>query len=520
MGHTAHVWSSGDTITADLLNAIENDLAAVRITNVTGGTAAAINAAAAAADGTTRLVIRLDNSVPWVLENTVTLKSNTTLDLAGQTLTAIGGATKFPGSVMVNNADQVNGNTGIRIINGKLDGNNANNGGKSFWGIYFVKCDHSEIAVDVSNTPSRGIHVEGSGTHPKPRVFRLRTTVDNCGDYSIIVTNGMRDVVWDDVVVQNSRGSVAAVYLDASEQYGRITAKFNPNGSGVRFNNVFGHDLHVFAANNGMHGVYLKQLAGCRVRIKSHNNGTLSNGVAGSGYADVFVSDDFGQSYGVNQESTVEFEAGPLTDYGGATDVFGSATEDYALYVADGNSAALDFHFHAQRIGAGSLVQAVRLPATKPGITLTFPGSDRVLTANADFTLTQDAAFNNDTELTSTLPVGDYVIDGYISYESSATADLKVGLVVPSGTTGSWTCYGPPNTVSGNTGQTTYPVLGPNASQIIGGSGAGVILAAHLRGRLTITTAGTVSMRYAQNTADPTNSIRHLNSWLHVRRVG
>lgn len=488
---------------------------------VSGGTAAAINAAAALADGVNTTVLKLDHKQKWTLENTVVLKSNTTLDLGGQTLTAIGGTVKFPDTVMIANADQVNGNSYVRIINGKLDGNVANNAGKSFWGIYLKRCDHSDVLVDTVNTPSRGWQIEGNGTTPKPHVIRLRGTVDNCGDYAINVTNGMRDVYWDDVVVQNCRSPIAAVYIDASEQYGRISSKFNASGSGIRFNNVFGCDLELLAVNNGQHGVYVKQLNGSRVRIKSHNNGTLSAGVSGSGYADVYVSDVFDQSYGVNQETTLQIEAGPITQYGGATDVFGAATEDYALYVMDGNSAALDYHFIVERIGPGSLVAATRMPATKPGLTLAFPGSDRRVTASADVTLTQDGLFTTDTDLTATLQVGEYEMDGYLLYESTATADLKVGLVTPTGTTGSWTAYGAVvgTAAAAQSGSLYFTVLGPGATQPLGGVNTGTTVSALIRGRLVVTTAGTVAMRFAQNTAEVSNTIRHAGSWLHLRRV-
>ena len=107
-----------------------------------------------------------------------------------------------------------------------------------------------------------------------------------------------------------------------------------------------------------------------------------------------------------------------------------------------------------------------------------------------------------------------YVGDLCLYYNSNSTADIKFGLTVPSGTTGTW----------GGLGYDFTPVLlafGPiDIGTALGFGGLSADRAAFIRvALLTSSTAGTVQVQFAQSTSNGSNTTLLAGSWIRFNRI-
>jgi len=107
-----------------------------------------------------------------------------------------------------------------------------------------------------------------------------------------------------------------------------------------------------------------------------------------------------------------------------------------------------------------------------------------------------------------------YLGDLCLYYNSGATPDIKFGLTVPSGTTGTW----------GGLGYDFTPTLlafGPiNITTALGFGGLAADRAAFIRVALaTSSTAGTVQVQFAQSTSNASNTNLLAGSWIKFHRV-
>ena len=116
----------------------------------------------------------------------------------------------------------------------------------------------------------------------------------------------------------------------------------------------------------------------------------------------------------------------------------------------------------------------------------------------------------------------EYAIDAWISYDSNATTDLKLQLLVPAGASGTWGLFGLSTTSTGSVGtvQAARAAVGSGNVLTAGGSNsfAGQMNAL-LRGYVeTDTTAGDLQVQFAQNTsADSLTSII-AGSWIRAQK--
>jgi hypothetical protein len=99
-------------------------------------------------------------------------------------------------------------------------------------------------------------------------------------------------------------------------------------------------------------------------------------------------------------------------------------------------------------------------------------------------------------------------------YNSGATPDIKFGLTVPSGATGTW----------GGLGYDFTPVLlafGPiDITTALGFGGLAADRAAFIRVALTISsTPGTVQLQFAQSTSNASNTTLLAGSWMKFDRI-
>lgn len=135
----------------------------------------------------------------------------------------------------------------------------------------------------------------------------------------------------------------------------------------------------------------------------------------------------------------------------------------------------------------------------------------------ADQPLTSSTAMQNDTALFLPVAAGaTYDFGCYLDYEAAGpgTGDLAWTWALPAGAT---LRYASGHVNSGAFVFTSY--LG-SATVIASGQGAGNILAVTMEGSLvTGSTAGTLQLRWAQNTSNATPTIVHAQSKIRLTRI-
>lgn len=118
-----------------------------------------------------------------------------------------------------------------------------------------------------------------------------------------------------------------------------------------------------------------------------------------------------------------------------------------------------------------------------------------------------------------------YAMDGYIAYTCNGTADVKFAISVPTGTVGSWGLYAVAVGSTGGEGDISAARLdafGDSSLVTAGGNSVGTGAMSCLpRGLITTAaTAGSLQVRFAQNTANATPTKIEAGSWLRLVRIG
>lgn len=139
----------------------------------------------------------------------------------------------------------------------------------------------------------------------------------------------------------------------------------------------------------------------------------------------------------------------------------------------------------------------------------------------ASQTVNNSATLVNDGELT--LPVDantTYVINAAFLHSSNSTADIKIGLTYPTGSTCSWGAVRQDVTVSTPTGAVD---LGSGSGVASGntytGAGTGATQINLLMGSIIVgSTSGAIQIQFAQNTANASNTIMLAGSYLMLIR--
>jgi acetamidase/formamidase len=141
-----------------------------------------------------------------------------------------------------------------------------------------------------------------------------------------------------------------------------------------------------------------------------------------------------------------------------------------------------------------------------------------------------DVTVNNTTTLAdatglsvAVLASATYKIDGWIMYTCTSTPDFKIGWSTPASTTGYWvmTGYGRDVSPAADTGLGSVHMVADIGSTLTpaGDSTGTARLACSVRGFITTTQAGTLVLRFAQRTANASNTVAKTGSWLDVVRV-
>jgi hypothetical protein len=201
------------------------------------------------------------------------------------------------------------------------------------------------------------------------------------------------------------------------------------------------------------------------------------------------------------------------------------------LGLAAGDSFALEGTYNGGHLLLGS--NHLWLDATgKLRIKASAPSSDTdgtlvnqtVLTA---YRTTDSTPVNN-----STAPVSDgvitlaveanstYLFDATIFYDASTAGDFNVGWASPTGSSGYWMpdCIG--TGASGTSAASAHSRNAITSSVGAGGVGVGTVAAMHATGMLIVgSTAGSFTLKYAQNTADATDATLRAGTALTLRKV-
>lgn len=154
-----------------------------------------------------------------------------------------------------------------------------------------------------------------------------------------------------------------------------------------------------------------------------------------------------------------------------------------------------------------SLVEDAQLPSFE---SIVYKSSESQIVNNST-TLINDTSLYIDAVTNTT-----YVIEGLILYKSSSVADFKCTITAPSGSVGGWTTSG----INGYQGinqstGTGSALLAFGTTASFGGAGISSIAAVRLYAVVkTSTTGGTINFRWAQNTAEASDTIVTTGSFL------
>ena len=133
--------------------------------------------------------------------------------------------------------------------------------------------------------------------------------------------------------------------------------------------------------------------------------------------------------------------------------------------------------------------------------------------------MTSSTALQNDDDFAFTVAASaSYVLDAYLMINGAptGTGDFKLDFTVPTSATMKYTSFG---VTTSSAIQYEDTVNANSTARPVGTNGAtdmGVALRAFV---ITSSTAGTVQMRWAQNTSSGTATIVRANSWMRLTRI-
>lgn len=162
------------------------------------------------------------------------------------------------------------------------------------------------------------------------------------------------------------------------------------------------------------------------------------------------------------------------------------------------------------RTGVGQMTLTGQLVVT--GV-----GGTQVVRKTLDKALTSTTTLTADTDMTFTVVANAvYALDSFLQFTGAAGGDIKVDWTVPTSATFLWALLG---TGTVNFTDNDASVIANNVARGARGNG-GTTQSASPRGTLTtVGTAGTLQMRWAQNTSSATPTTLKAGSWLRLVRL-
>lgn len=142
-------------------------------------------------------------------------------------------------------------------------------------------------------------------------------------------------------------------------------------------------------------------------------------------------------------------------------------------------------------------------------------GVSTILYKSADTVRNNTNTRTDDPHLTTTVEAGTYLVEGFLHYNATTTADLGIQFTVPGSSTWYWSPFGPPNNASGNTAIS----IGRFASQSFQLGGIGANVAAAPKGYLVVPASGTFALSWAQWVAEVSDATLYAGSWLRLTKI-
>lgn len=271
-------------------------------------------------------------------------------------------------------------------------------------------------------------------------------------------------------------------------------------GSGVRFKTGAnkGHiisECDIWA--NGFQGIYGFSASNCVIsnNVIRQNNYKGGTGVSGAGLAlDTCTA---------------------ITVTGNQFFSTGASRQTYGYYEIGTSNADIRFESNMSRAADHTTGGVFLGPGTKAELGEFFRRKA------ADQSVTSSTTLVDDADLQFPAVAGEvWELEGVLFAEGAQTGDLAVRVSAPSGVTGYWQALGPNASATAATATSVYPAgQAFNVGPTVGMLGAGVVAPVQVRGLLTVGTAGTVKLQWAQGTADATATTVHAGSYLRARRV-
>lgn len=141
-----------------------------------------------------------------------------------------------------------------------------------------------------------------------------------------------------------------------------------------------------------------------------------------------------------------------------------------------------------------------------------------------DLSRTSTTTYLDSTDLVlSVVANGVYQLDTCFFYDSTTTADVKIRLTAPTGTTGLIVPWSSGTGITGTTNSINQQGAGPVSAVwewIAGGAGSGTIMAIRPAGWINVSsTAGNLVIGMAQNASVATATLLKTGSWFAIQRL-
>lgn len=140
----------------------------------------------------------------------------------------------------------------------------------------------------------------------------------------------------------------------------------------------------------------------------------------------------------------------------------------------------------------------------------------------ADETVNNSDTLQDDDHLVLALVANKtYVVRGLLFADSGTTPDIKIAFTKPASSTYYWTTSQPVSSVATLPATQSGGVRRTTDSQVLGTVGAGTAVAVQLAGIIrTAGTAGNLTLQWAQNTVDASDTKMLADSWIVANLVG
>lgn len=140
------------------------------------------------------------------------------------------------------------------------------------------------------------------------------------------------------------------------------------------------------------------------------------------------------------------------------------------------------------------------------------------ISKSANENVTNSTTLQNDDHFAFTVATGAfYTLEGYLVVDGAVGGDLKLDFTLPAGASMHWTNFG------NNTGGVTQYNIATQAASVaraVSGNGGTASASLQPKGYVNIGgTAGTLQLRWAQNTLSGTASTIYASSWMKLTRI-